>query len=142
MHGGRLFLIMKDEEKETNLRFKVRITAESADGTPLIDIEVEELLEKALDPETLTRLPHRVNNLFEDRVLVEVRRGLRRWMDEHIPSHPKSFESEYCLRCDRNDEVLSALEWMNPQPSTDRQREWTGRMASIVMARMTNEKVR
>jgi hypothetical protein len=113
----------------------------SGSGESVLEFSFEELLRGALDEGAVGGLCQRVEDLIEEKASRAVRSRIRDWVAAHECASEASFDDEFCRRCDGNDEIVEALEWLNPQPPSDEEREWTSRMATIFMAQMHNEEL-
>jgi len=121
----------------------MRLTLERGEGAEAeVDIDLEEWLRGPFDDTAQLHLPTRVIGVLENRLLPAVRKELRRWVDERVAVNTDSFEDEFVRRCDSNDKVISALEWIAPHVESDEEREWKSRMVEVVMAQCANEQVR
>ena len=125
------------------LRCRLRLTLDAGDDTETeVDIDVEELLRGPFDDRALLFLPTRVIEVLALQLVPTVRKALRRWVNDRVATNPDSFEDEFVRRCDSNDKVISALEWIAPHVESDEEREWKSRMVEVVMAQCANEQVR
>jgi hypothetical protein len=126
-----------------SLRCRLRLTLDTGDGTEAeVDLDLEEWLRGPFDPAAQLRLPARVSGVLESQLIPAFRKELWRWADERVPANTGTFEEEYVRRCDHNDQVISALEWIAPHIESDEEREWKSRMVDIFMARSANELIR
>lgn len=128
--------------RDTDLTCRLRLTLETSAGDTVVEVAAEDLFPDGLNPDSLARLSRRVGSFIEDRALIELRRGVRRWAEEQIPPRCDTFENEFCRRVDANDDVIDALEWIGPVTMTDAESEWLHRMANIILARQHNQKNR
>jgi len=126
-----------------SLRCRLRLTLDAGDGTDAeVEIDLEEWLRGPFDPEARRRLPARVTDVLETRLVPAFRKALWRWGDSLLPETAGSFEEEFVRRCDHNDRAIAALEWLAPHIETDEEREWRNRMVGVCMAQSENERVR
>lgn len=142
----RLGLVMNcssPTEPLTSLRCRLRLTLDSGDGTEAeVELDLEEWLRGPFDHEALAHLPARVAAILDKQLVPAFRRELRQWADERVPADTGTFEEEFVRRCDHNDRVMSALEWIAPHIETDEERGWKSRMVEIFMCREENDRVR
>ncbi len=126
-----------------SLRCRLRLTLDAGDGTESeVDLDLEEWLRGPFDHSTLLHLPVRVSAILDKQLVPRFRKALRQWADERAPASTGTFEDEFVRRCDHNDRVISALEWVAPHIESDEEREWKARMVDIFLSREENEQVR
>ncbi|MCB1078637.1 MAG: hypothetical protein KDM63_01670 [Verrucomicrobiae bacterium] len=125
-----------------SLRCLLRLTLDAGDGSEAeVELDIEEWLRGPFDHDAKRHLPSRVTDVLERQLLPAFRRALWQWLDKQSAA-PASFEEEFARRCDRNHEVMDALEWIAPHLESDEEREWKSRMVDIFMAQCENERVR
>lgn len=126
-------------EGTPNFQGKLRLSLETGDGTV---INLEEPLEGTLSGSDASRFWNRGKFILEHQLMPRFLKELRDWVEEQLPEEMDDFEDECARRCDRNDQVIGALEWMRPHIDTDEEREWRDRMLDIHMARLANGELR
>lgn len=127
------------DEESAALRCRLRLVMETSDG---VEIDIEEILEGTSNRSELLRLRNRIIDRLNDRLVPRFQKQLWDWTESRIPREEGTFEEELVRRCDRNDDVISALEWLNPHTPSDEERGWQDRMVQIFMAREENELTR
>lgn len=128
-------------QRDTDLTCRVQMTLETPDGESLVDLSLDEMLPDAMSEKSLPGLAGRVDDFLENVALSKLRRRVIAWVEENVP-HTGDFESEFARRCDHNDDMIDALEYLSPHVESDEEREWRDREVDVFMARSDNDRAR
>lgn len=128
-------------ENRPRLQCRIRLTVEDEAGEE-VAIDLEETLDGSPDRADALRLRNRIIDALENRLVPRFRKNIWDWAESRLPAQSETFEDEFARRCDRNDDVIDALECLSPHIPSDEERDWQDRMVEVLMARQENEMAR
>jgi|GEM_PF-6290717 len=129
------------DENSLNKRCRIRLVMEMGEGGE-VAIDLEETLEGSTEGTGVLRLRNRIIDRVENWLMPRFTKQLGDWAESRLPREEGTFEEEFARRCDRNDDVIESLEWLNPHIPSDEERDWQDRMVEILMSRQANEMAR